>query len=132
MSDTFFADDDREAIDTVESLIHAARGYVRPSDDLRPRTLEAAREARRQRRTNRRFGGMTLGVVLFALCGIPHWNADPGAEQLARASAVIRHYDVNEEAALRTLRAGFDPGWGFLEAFSELRRKQAELFDNAM
>jgi hypothetical protein len=127
----FLYDDDREALDEVESLVRAACGYVQPTDDLRPRTLEAAREACRQRRSNRRLGGLALSVVLLAVCGFPHWGAAPD-KQVADASAVIRHFDIDAEASLRASGAGFGPAWAFFEAFSDLRRMQADLFESAM
>jgi hypothetical protein len=121
-----------EAFDSVESLIRSACGYVLPTDDLRPRTLEAARASCRQRRWNSRIGGLALTIILLAMCGFPHWGISPEGDQLARASAAIRHFDLHEQASLRKIPAGFDPGWALFEAFSELRKKQSDLFDSAM
>ena len=123
---------ERETLDSIESLVRAACGYVQPTEDLRPRTLEAAREACRQRRWNFRIGGLALTVILLAMCGFPHWGLSSRAEQVASASGAIRHYDLHQQASLRMVRAGFDPSWALYEAFAELRRKQADLFDSAM
>jgi hypothetical protein len=120
-----------EAFDSIESLIRAACGYVQPTDDLRPRTLEAARSACRQRRWNSRVGGLALTIILLAMCGFPHWSSSRG-EQIARASDAIRHFDLHQQASLRMVRAGFDPSWALYEAFTDLRKKQADLFDSAM
>jgi hypothetical protein len=121
-----------EGFDSIESLVSAACGYVQPTDDLRPRTLEAARASCRQRRWNSRVGSLALTIVLLAMCGFPHWGATFQGEQIARASEAIRHFDLHQQASLRTIRAGFDPSWSLFEAFFELRKKQAALFDTAM
>jgi hypothetical protein len=124
-------DGEPEAVDSIESMIRSACGYVQPSEDLRPRTLEAARSACRQRRWNSRVGSLALTIILLAMCGFPHWSSTRG-EQIARASDAIRHFDLYHQASLRMVRTGFDPSWAFYEAFSELRKKQADLFDSAM
>lgn len=125
-------DREPEAFDSIESLVRAACGYVQPTDDLRPRTLEAARASCRQRRWNSRIGGLALTVILLAVCGFPHWGLSPQGKQIARASETIRHFDLHQQASLRTIHAGFDPSWALYEAFSELRKKQSDLFDSAM
>jgi hypothetical protein len=132
MTDAFDHNDAPRDFDSVESLIHAACGYVQPTDDLRPRTLEAARAACRQRRSNYHFGCLAIVVVLLALCGFPHGDTSSETVLLARVSTSIRHFDLQQQASLRVLQTGLDPGWAFFEAFSELRRKQADLFDSAM
>lgn len=132
MNEFLDRDGDPFGCDSVESLVRAACGYVEPSDDLRPRTLEAAREACRQGRTNFRFGSLALSVILLALCGFPHWALSTRAEQVARVSFVIRHFDLHGQASSRMVRLGFDPSWAVYEAFSDLRQKQADLFDRAM
>jgi hypothetical protein len=132
MNDILARDGDPFGCDSVESLVRAACGYVQSSDDLRPRTLEAAREACRQGRTNFRFGSLALTVILLAMCGFPHWVLSSRAKQVAHASSVIQLFDLHREASSLTVRSGFDPSWAFYEAFWDLRQKQAELFGSAM
>ena len=51
--------------DPLEAVIAAAGRYVHPSDDLRPRLIEAAQEHSRRRRGQRR-----LMAIAGALCGL--------------------------------------------------------------
>ena len=61
-------DGSRSELDDLEKIILAARNYVVPSDDLRPRTLEDARDLDLQRREIRRLGlASVLGVALWGL-----------------------------------------------------------------
>jgi hypothetical protein len=54
------------------------------------------------------------------------------AGQSEAPSEAIRGYDLHEQTSLRTDRAGHDSSWAMYEAFAELRKKQADLFDAAM
>lgn len=58
-------DDDAFDLAKLERMIASAGHYVRPTDDLRPRVLELARERYGDRRTFRRLAG-AMGVA--ALC----------------------------------------------------------------
>lgn len=51
----------------VEALIRASRDYVRPSDELRPRVLDAAREHCSDCRAERRLGSFALVVLLLVM-----------------------------------------------------------------
>lgn len=83
----------------VEALVAAAGNYVWPSDDLRPRVLEAARERAGQRQTLYRLAAMTVAAALCVMTGVSvsqhlHANAESAAmprgerlEQLVDAHA---------------------------------------------
>ena len=134
MSELHNQRDDRpfDSFESLESIVRAAGGYVQPTDDLRPRTLEAARDACAHRRWNRRLGAMATAVVALALCGPLSRIAPSRAGQAEAPSEAIRSYDLHHEASLRTARSGLDPSWALYDAFAELRKKQADLFDAAM
>ena len=126
--------DDRwlDTFDPLESIVRAAGGYVQPTDDLRPITLEAAREACSRRRWNFRLGAVAVVVIVLAICDLPSRIVPSRAGQVDRPSLVIRGYDLHRQASLRMAHSGFDSSWAVYEAFAELRKKQADLFDAAM
>jgi hypothetical protein len=134
MSDFSYEPDDRdfESFDSLESIVRAAGGYVQPTDDLRPSTLEAAREACSQRRWNFRLGAVALVVIVLAIGDLPSRIMASRAGQLDNPSQAIRGYDLHQQASLRMTHSGFDSSWAVYEAFAELRKKQADLFDAAM
>ena len=123
--------DDRR-IEMLESAVRAAGEYVQPTDDLRPSTLEAARESCSRRRWNFRLGAVAMVVIALAICDLPSRIVASRAGQAEKPSQVIRSYDLHQQASLRTAHSGFDSSWAVYEAFSELRKKQADLFDAAM
>ena len=51
----------------IEAIIRAAGDHIEPTDDLRPRTLEAARRRCRQQRIGRRAGGLAVAALLLAM-----------------------------------------------------------------
>lgn len=123
---------DASRFDSLEAIVRAAGGYVQPTDDLRPSTLEAAREACTKRRWNFRIGTLASAVILMAVFGLPGQALSTGAGQNKRVSQAIRGFDLHRQASLRIVHAGFDTSWAMYEAFADLRKKQADLFDTAM
>src|SRR5438876_3237758 len=99
-------------LDEVEALIRSAGGYVRASDDLRPRVLENARLQCRERRLRRRFW-QSAAVVLF--CGILTSSlihrAEPAIGTQAHTAAWTRPMLAPVEAAARSS----DPSWQMVE-----------------
>ncbi len=110
----------------LESIVHAAGRYVQPTVDLRPNTLEAARNACRQRRTNIRFGGLAALVLLFAATGFPSFLLSPHL-----GSAFVQSSELHRRAANIAVKGGVGTNWALYEVFSELRREQADLLHHA-
>ncbi len=121
-----------EPFNSLEAIVGAAGGYIQPTDDLRPSTLEAAREATTKRRWNFRIGTLASAVVLMAIFGLPGRAVPTRADHDERVSQAIRGFDLHRQASLRIVHAGFDSSWAMYEAFADLRKKQAHLFDAAM
>jgi hypothetical protein len=120
---------EREMFAPIESLVRAAGGYVRPSDDLRPSTLEAARHSRSNRRWNYRISGLACAVLLLAVCNIPgRFTPTPGEGTVAEAT-VTEEYELRQQSA-KSLGFGFNPAWAWYEAFLELRSKQSKLIND--
>jgi hypothetical protein len=120
--------DELEWLADVESLVRSAGGYVRPSDDLRPRVLEHARATRKERQARR----WTLQMAATALvCGLlaAALQTPSSVATSERAAAAIgyRLYGNTQP----TIGAS-DASWSMVESFTELRRRQAELLRPAM
>jgi hypothetical protein len=63
-------DDERMDLAKLELMIASAGQYVRPTDDLRPRVLEVARERYGVRRTCRHLAGAMCVATLCVLTGV--------------------------------------------------------------
>ena len=111
--------------DDLERLIQSAGGYVQPSEDLRPRVLETARTQRREQAALWRI----VPVALLLVCLITgassailytQWPAAIAEDSPHNAS---RLREPPADAPRRT-----DPNWETVEAFRNLRVRQARLF----
>jgi hypothetical protein len=105
--------------DDVESLVRAAGTFVRPSEDLRPRVLESARAESREQRARRHLWRLAVVVgllgVVSTIFGSRLASSGPAANLVLEAAALTRHTQ------------GDDAGWGLVDSFTELRRRQAAL-----
>jgi hypothetical protein len=108
----------------IESLVSAARDYVRPSDDLRPRVLETARAERRERRLQRHLAQMAA-VVLLMVTGLTVYH-QPELSDRARAFLPTMEA-MSDEAQAEAARFSDHATWETVESFTDLRRRQAEL-----
>ncbi len=109
-----------ETFGEVESLIRASADYVQPSRDLRPRVLEAGRLENGEWRA-RRLVGLFAALLMFFTVSAVEW---------IDASDTFRHLTLvasaSHAASMRDAR-GSDSGWALVEAYTELRRRQAEV-----
>lgn len=118
--------------DEVAALVRAASQYVRASDDLRPRVLEAARlqcRERRAQRWSRHAAVMVLLLAFFTAAG------RQGLEtERSRPLGIVVAAGFDEffsPTAVAATRSG-DGDWRMLEAFTELRRQQAQVLRFAL
>ena len=103
-------------------MIRAARWFIRPSDDLRPRTLEAARWYCDDRRAEQKLGGFVLAVLLLLMVTSPAIRyASVLRTQASAPSSTEIHHRAIEYASQPEIGAH----WGMAEAFTQLRRVQA-------
>ena len=109
----------------LESMVRAAGRYVEPTDDLRPNVLEAAHEACRQRHMSRRLGGLAILVLLLAATGFSDFLR---SSQLG--PAFVQSSELHRRAAQSVVEGGVGTNWALYEAFSELRREQADLLNH--
>jgi hypothetical protein len=98
---------------------------VTASDDLRPCVLEAARAERGLLRGRRRVRQVAVGV---AVLGAFLLSADRGLDTDHGTSRALGYADAAWVFARAEAYASDDSdiGWGLVEAFTELRRRQSE------
>ena len=114
---------DEQSFEQIEAAIRAAGDYIRPSEDLRPRTLEAAREDCGLRRAEQKLAALAIVALMLVTVASPvvHY-IDALRRQTSAPSA--------SELQLQGLRYASDPrigpNWGLAEAFTQLRRVQAD------
>jgi hypothetical protein len=116
---------ERESFAPVEALIRAAGNYVRPSDDLRPRTLEAARRMRGIRRWNKQIAALAAAVVVLAACNVPGRFVPTDVASKTANATVMREFQLRQQSA-KSAGLNFNPAWDWFEAFWELRHQQAD------
>jgi hypothetical protein len=101
----------------VESLIRAAGNYVRPSEELRPRVLEATRAELGERRAQRRIRHVAIAIGLLGMFFAVAGN---------RITPTFSHGMLQESPQVRSADGG-GAGWSIVEAFTDLRQRQAAL-----
>lgn len=116
---------ERESFAPIEALIRSAGNYVRPSDDLRPRTLEAARRKRGLRRWNKQIAALAAAVVMLAVFNIPGRFVPTDVASKTSEATVMREFELRQKSA-KSAGLTFNPAWAWFEAFWELRNQQAE------
>jgi hypothetical protein len=116
--------DNFDSLDEIEALVRSAGNYVWPSEDLRPCVLEAARVVRSEERARLRvlqMAACALMVGLFAVATFRHHESptshSPEGDQAIR---------LLSQAPTAT-HSG-DSAWVMVDSFTDLRRRQAELF----
>lgn len=110
-------------IEALERSIYAARNYVAPSRDLRPRTIEAAQEFCRQKRRVRRLSfGAIAAAVAWIIC-MPAASTMSGYSD--RISGPSR-FEMERAALDYAQEKGYGPNWGLVEAFLKVRNVHQE------
>jgi hypothetical protein len=115
----------------IEAMIRAAGGYVRASDDLRPRILEAARLQRHERRARRLLRRAAVIVMLAAMAGAALENGDPPR---VRPIGIVLAAGFDEFFVPTAVASAnnADGDWRMIDAFTELRRQQAQVLRLAL
>jgi hypothetical protein len=112
-----------ESFDEVESLVRMAGDYVQPSRDLRPRVLDAARLENGERRARRRIGRVAVFAALWGLFTIHTVDRLETPEAFRQLTLVAAGAHMFPEASA----VCGDGGWALVDAYTELRRRQAEV-----
>jgi len=105
----------------VEALVRSAQEYVQPSADLRPRTLEAARTERCERRVREVIWQAAIVVLMVGLFGasLRHWGDDPSAGTSHLPAAAVLTAEI--------ATPGIDASWNMVDSFTQLRQRQAQV-----
>lgn len=117
------ANDDDSVLIPIESLVRAAGTYVVPSESLRPRTLEAARERAADRLAFYKLARVFLLLLFCSALSVPAldrltaWHD----KSVSPSSA-----EIQVQAARIANEKGVGPHWGLYEAFNRLRMHQTE------
>ena len=121
-----------DSLEGVEAMVLAAGEYVRASDDLRPRVVEGARLLCDEQWAQRRIRRVVMCIVLlvcFTAADQKHFETRGSYSTAILAASGFNDLDAPLNAA--SLRTG-DGDWRMLDAFTELRRQQAQLLRQAM
>src|SRR5690242_16353628 len=100
----------------TEALIRAAGGYVRASDDLRPRVLEAARLQTGERRARQRIRRVALVAATIAFMTAASPSGLDGQSHRPAGFVLAAGFDeVFSSPAVASPRG--DGDWRMIEAF---------------
>jgi hypothetical protein len=111
-----------DSLPAIEEAIRAAANYVVPSDNLRPRTLEAAREVSEDRRSERRLRRLIIVLLLCTGLSIPLSERLTAWYEGRRSPSAT---EMELHALDLSTSGDVGPHWGLFEAFSQLRSMQA-------
>lgn len=106
-----------DELQRLEDSIRAAGNYVAPTDDLRPRVLEAAEEADFQRRGWR--SGLRLLMLACVLWGLM-WTCGPWFEK-GRQAIVGPTSSELQKLAIELAPLSGSSDWGLVDAFLQTR-----------
>jgi hypothetical protein len=123
---------DDDSLEGVEAIVRAAGEYVCASEDLRPRVLEGARLRCGEQWAQRCIRLVVMCIVLlvcFTAADQNRFETRRSYSTAILAASGFNELDAPLDAA--SLRAG-DGDWRMLDAFTELRRQQAQLLRRAM
>ncbi len=121
--------DGGDDLSAIENAIFAAGKYVRPSDDLRPRTIEAAKGHCGYHRLVRR--AIVLGLAALVLLMLSFPAMDLIRQRRAKATSPSSQ-EIQQQAIDYATRAGITSDWGLSHQFDELRRFQADRLGHPM
>ena len=112
-----------EQISEVEAIVRSAADYVQVSKDLRPRVLEMARLTsgeRRARRCIRHVGLVAALLTWFITASIDRLETENNLRRLALVAA-----GPCSISASGVSTGGGDAAWALVDAYTELRGRQA-------
>jgi hypothetical protein len=117
---------DRADFCDVEEMVRAAGDYMEVSEDLRPRTLEEARDRSHETSTRTWTAAMAIVIVFLAMC------AGQFRDRIATKSPLKSLVSANgTELYVAARQANVDPSWSLVEAFRGLRQRQAGVIEDA-
>lgn len=106
----------------IESMIRAAKDYVHPSDELRPRIVEAAKDRCGDCRAEQRFGHFAIAVLVLILASSP---AIQLASMMSSSIAKTSAQEIQNRAEELSSQREIGSHWALAEAYSQWRDRQA-------
>jgi len=113
-----------EILESLEATILAAGKYVIPSENLRPHTLEAARDYDWDRRGTYQFARFALAIAVCGCISLPVLDRLASWRDKMASPTSMQMLEIAENK-----NVGID--WGLYEVYSELRQNQASRFGQA-
>lgn len=110
---------DPQALERLEATLFAARDYVTPAADLRPRTLEQARTANRTQRWANRLTVVTLSSMLLWSLLVPLLR-ELGSQRDKLSGAFPA--EIERAAQNYADEHRYEAQWGMVEAFRDARQ----------
>ena len=111
-----------ELLLSVEAKVRSAGRYVVPSDDLRPKTMEAARDLCSDKKNKHNIWKLLVAIVIAVFVSAPVMERlELWQSRLALPSAE----DLNARATKISRDKGIGPNWALMEVFSELQNSRA-------
>ena len=107
-----------EFLKLLEATVQSAGAYVIPSDDLRPHTLEAARDYSSDRRGTYGLAKFALVIAILGCFSLPFFDRLASWRDRVAPPTSLQMLEIAQRK-----NVGID--WGLFEAFSELRQNQA-------
>ncbi len=114
-----------EFLKKLEATVLAAGKFVVPSDDLRPHTLEAARNCFSDSRGGYKFAQFSLAVFIVVSVSLPVIGRLTSLSESLSAPTSAQMYET-------AMKKNVGPDWGLYEAYNELRQSQASRFGQAV
>ncbi len=110
----------------IEALVRAAGDFVQASEDLRPRVLETARKQLRERTARRWVRGLVFCVAMLTVFTASDNQRRWSEVHRPLASAMAYPTPAKHDPAAGDRGNEYD--WGMVDAFTKMRRLQAEAF----
>lgn len=114
-----------EPFSEVEAIVRSAGNYVQPSKDLRPRVLDAARLISGERRARRFIHQAALIAALLMWCVTASVDRLDMRDDLRKLSfATSSAYPISSN---RISGGTSGAGWALVDAYTQLRDRQADV-----
>ena len=114
-----------EFLKLLEATVQSAGAYVIPSDNLRPHTLEAARDYSSDRRGTYVLAKFGLAIAILGCVSLPVLDRMASWHDRVTSPTSLQMLEIAQRKSV-----GID--WGLFEAFSELRQNQASRFGHSL